>query len=480
VTGKRRKGREPDEPHLDADPTSESTPEPTVEAEPGPEPEVSLSKPSDRSEPSDPPEPSPPELDLPSRPLLPGEMPMVVAPRLTRRQARVARRRQLRKRIGLLGGIAIVVVVAIVIAAIGFGVNKAVTHHHTVVQPETTVLLQIQGPDRTALGSALLAQDPAAKHGVEVLLPSRMITDVCGVGQQDFGNILALPGGITNSEQAATSLLRGVRVNGSWILTAAQLATLVNAVRGITVDVDTNVVRRTTDGGGVVLIPPGTQRLNGTEAAEYATYSASGTEQAAVQLRRLQLVFDAVAQALPKSPTAIAAIVRTLGSSAQSTLGANALATFLAGFASDYPNGVFPSVLPYTTIESGGSPSYSPDNTSTGIPALVASQLAKSVPAGAGAAEPTVFLQNGTGDIGLVPSACPKLAARHLQYAGGGNAAQFDPTAPSVIQIRSINDVPLGDQVAAALGLPTSDLVRSDNDEQIADVIVTLGSDYKR
>jgi anionic cell wall polymer biosynthesis LytR-Cps2A-Psr (LCP) family protein len=405
-------------------------------------------------------------------------MPLVIAPRLTRRQARVERRRQFRKRIGLLGVVAIVIVAAIVVAAIGFGVNKAVTNHHSVTQTQSTLLLQIQGTDRTALGSALLAEDPAAKHGVEVLVPSRIITDVCGVGQENFGDILGLPGGVTNSQQAVTSMLRGVTINGSWILTSAQLATLVNAVHGITVDVDTNVVRRTTGGGGVVLIPPGTQKLNGTEAAEYATYSASGTEQAAIQLRRLQLVIDALAQALPKSQTAISAIVRTLGSSGQSTLGANALAMFLAGYASDYPNGVFPSVLPYITIEVGGTPSYSPDDSSTGIPALVASQLSKSVPTGAGIAEPTVYLQNGTGDVGLVPSACPKLAAHHLAYAGGGNAPQFAPNAPSVIQIKSVNDVALGDQVANALGLPTSDLRRSDNDEQIADVIVTLGSDY--
>jgi anionic cell wall polymer biosynthesis LytR-Cps2A-Psr (LCP) family protein len=407
--------------------------------------------------------------------------PLVVAPRLTRLQARRNRRRQRRQRVGLAGGLVIAVVAVIVIAAVGFGVHKVVTSRGGSTRSQQTLLLQVQGSDHSAVATALLAEDPATKAGVEVLVPGRVITDVCGYGSENFGGVLALPDGITNSRQTLATMLNGVTIDGSWVLTASQLAGLVDALHGITVDVDTNVVQHTSGGGGKILVPQGSGQLDGNQAVEYATYATSSQEDASGQLTRLQGVIDGIMHALPRSPTVVAALVRRLGHGADSTLGADRLASFLVAYSGDYAtqSGIFPTDLPVTAIDAGGTPSYRVDASSTGVPQLVHTQLAASLPKGAGKTEPTVLLLNGVGTPGLVATACPRLASHGLAYAGSDNAGTFS-NAKSVVAISSDNAVDLGNQVARALGLPTSDVELDRADQSVADVIVTLGSDYKR
>ena len=177
------------------------------------------------------------------------------------------------------------------------------------------MLLQIQSPNHTAAGSVLLAHDPSTKSGVEVLVPSHVIADVCGYGPQNFGEILALPNGVTASRQALSAMLDGVTVDGSWVLQPAQLAKLIDSLGGITVDkVDVNVIRRGANGSRLIVVPAGANRkLNGTQAVEYALYSTSAEAPAAAELARLQEVVDATVQALPRTPTAVAAQLRALG-----------------------------------------------------------------------------------------------------------------------------------------------------------------------
>jgi hypothetical protein len=391
------------------------------------------------------------------------------------------RRRQRRRRVGVLGGLTIGVVVLIVVAAVVFGVHKVVTHHSATKRTQTTVLMQIQGPDNTAEASVLLAHGPGANEGVEVLIPSRVITTtVCGYNSLDFGDVLALPNGATESRQALSTMLGEVTVDGSWTLTPSQLEKLIDGVGGIRADVDVNVVQRNPGGGATVLVPEGNdQKLSGKRAVEYATYTASAHEDAPAQLLRLQLVVDGMLQSLrPKSPTMIAALLRQLGGGGASTLGATRLTTFLAGLAADNQSasGLFASDLPETPIDAGGAPSYSLDTSPSGVPELVRDHLADSVPAGTNTARPTVELLNGVGTPNLVRTACPLLSAHGFAYAGSGNAGAFN-IARSTVQVPA-SKLSLGYQVASALGLPRDDVERSSEDQSVANVIVTLGGDY--
>jgi hypothetical protein len=425
--------------------------------------------------------PPPPPPPAPVRP----PVETVTLPPLTRRQLRIDRRKR-RRKVGAAGIAGVAVLALIIIAAIAFGVHKAVTHsHHPVAQSQTTVLLQIQGPDRTALGSVLLAHDPAAGGtGVELLVPSQLITDVCGVGQVTFGQTLASGNGQQVSRQAVSAALGGITVDGSWVLSTTLFAQLVNAVGGVVVDVDTNVLSHGPNGAAVLDIPQGhDERLNGAKAVEYATYRASTGEDAAAQLARLSDVVDATIRALPATatgPSGVTGVLGQLGRGGASTLGADRLAALLVAMRHDdtRPGGVLPIGLPTTLIDTGGTPSYSVDTAKT--TQLVEAHFTSSLPAVRPGPKITVELRNGVGSPGLVATACPRLAAAGLVYAGQGNAATFNnPTSEVQIASDSVTDRAEGTKVARALRLPASDVRLASLGQNQADVVVVLGRDYR-
>jgi hypothetical protein len=403
--------------------------------------------------------------------------PVVMAPQQSRRQARLERKKQQRKRIGLAGGAAIAVAVIVVVGAVAFGVRKATEGGGESTRTQSTVLFQLRAPDGTAAGSVLLAHDTNGNEGLEVLVPSRIITDVCGYNSLNFGDVLALPAGDSASRQALSTMLENVTIDGSWVLDEAQFAKLIDRVGGVTANVDTDVVQHTGGGGGRILVPAGPDRhLTGTQALQYATYRASRHEDASAQLARLHQVVDGMILRLPP-PTALAADLRVLGSGGTSTMGATRLTALLSGLqAADKTAGhVLPIDLPTALIDAGGAPSYRIDTINADK--LAATNLKSSLPADAGHRRPTVELLNGVGTPGLISLACPRLQAHHLAYAGSGNAASFN-NPHSTIEV-SNNNVELGYTVASALRLPRSDVRRTSQNQSVADVIVILGRDFK-
>jgi anionic cell wall polymer biosynthesis LytR-Cps2A-Psr (LCP) family protein len=413
--------------------------------------------------------------------LQPTQPEMVIQPQLTRREERRLRQRQKRRKLGLAGGIGVAALVVAGIVTLVVGVQRVVTHDGGDNRTQTTVLLQLRSKTGVANGSMLLAADPSTERGLELLIPGRLITDVCGYGTQNFGSVLALPNGSEASRAALSSVLGGVTIDGSWVIDTSTLATLVNQVGGINVDVDTDVIQRTAGGGGRILVAAGPgQHLNGTQALEYATYHPP-REGAAGVLARLQAVVDATIQALPKTTTGVQALLRQLPKTSQSTIGTGKLATMLTQLATynQTQAGVFPTDLPVVTIDSGGNlPSYRADTSATGIEQLVAGHLADSLPDSANKQHATVYLLNGIGRPGLVPRACPMLAASGFTYVGSGNAPTFS-SARSEVDIFHDADAEQARTLAKALGLPPSAVRKSVFNQTVAKFIVILGSDFK-
>jgi hypothetical protein len=278
-----------------------------------------------------------------------------------------------------------------------------------------------------------------------------------------------------------SAALGGITIDGSWVLSTTLFAKLVDAVGGVVVDVDTNVLSRGPNGTSLLDIPQGPhQRLPGAKAVEYATYRASANEDAAAQLARLSDVVDAMIRALPATAAGIKGVLGQLGPGGSSTLGADRLATLLIGMAHDdsRPGGVLPIGLPTTLIDSGGPPSYSVDTAAT--TALVERRFKPSLPPVRPGPKITVELRNGVGSPGLVATACPRLAAAGLVYAGQGNAATFN-NATSEVQIASDSpaDRAAGARVARALRLPAGDVRLAQVGQNQADVVVVLGRDYR-
>jgi len=250
-------------------------------------------------------------LSRPAAPPQPGAQ--VIAPTKSRRELRAERRRQRRRRFGAAGIAAIVVVVVVVLGVGGFFVHRATSGTSTPTDPQTTLLVSLQGSDGTAIASMLGAHDVKHKQGLELLVPSRLITDVCGFGSQQFGQIIALPRGTPLAQQALSQVLGGVTVDGSWLLSTQQLARLVDTVGGVTVDVDVDVERSLPGGTTQVVVPAGKgQHLNGANAVAFATYQASGEDAAAV-LSRFQTVFQAVANRLPAKAAATQRVLTAAG-----------------------------------------------------------------------------------------------------------------------------------------------------------------------
>ena len=404
--------------------------------------------------------------------------PIVGGPK-SRRELRAERRRQKRRRLGVVGIAGVVAAGLVVAAAVGFGVRQATSGGKPKLLGQTTVLLSVTGSDGTAVETALLAHDDKTRHGVELLIPARVLTQVCGFGNQQLGQILALPNGANLSRSTVGNLLGGVTVDGSWVLSAAQLARLVDAVGGITTDVDVDVIQQRA-GSRVVAVGRGTaQRLNGAAAVAYATYLRSG-EDALANLVRLQNVLDGIAAKLPRTPSAVAQIVRSLGPGADSSLGADRLASMLVGLASDLRrNDVAPTALPVVKIESGSSQaSYRVDTEQTS--SFVKTNLAASLPASSRVAHKRVLIQNGVGTPGLAVSACDRLVKAGFAFAGSGNADNFNHRTSAVLIFdHSVATAELGDSVARALKLPLGDVRVLDSGQNVADVIVILGRDYK-
>lgn len=407
--------------------------------------------------------------------------PLIVGRPQTRRELRAERRRQKRKRMGAAGVAGIVVAALVVAAAIGFGVKQATSTSHEKPAGQTTVLFSLAGTDRTAIETALLAYDDRTHAGVELLIPDRVLTEVCGFGNQQLGQVLALPDGARLSRTAVGDMLGGVTVDASWVLTTAQLARLVDKVGGVVVDVDTDVIRHTAHGGRVLLLSRGPdQRLKGNQAVEYATYLGAG-EDAVANLVRLQTVLEGLLAALPRDDGKVAGLVASLGGSARSTLGAPRLARVLTGLAAaSRRNDVLPTDLPVVKIDAGqGASSYRVDLPQTAT--FVDSNLAASVPASARVQRKRVYVQNGVGTPGLVAGACTRLIDAGFAFAGSGNAAHFGYTKSKVLVFdHSVDSARLGNSVARALRLPSGDVAVSDSGQNVADVVVILGKDYKR
>jgi len=267
-----------------------------------------------------------------------------------------------------------------------------------------------------------------------------------------------------------------VNIDGTWTFSKQQLARLVDAVGGVTVDVDADVLQQQ-GGSTLVVVPAGKgQHLNGARATAFASYQGSGEDATAV-LTRTQTVFQAVLDALPTKAADAEKVLASAG--VQSTLPRDTLATLLTSLARDNKNNsLLPVVLPSKPIDTGGgATSYRVDPTE--LTKLVHAQLAQSLPPGPQRKQPTVLIENGVGTSGLVGSACDRLLPNGYGFAGSGNAPNFNyGTSQIIVFSDSVAAARVGNDIARLLKLPEGDVVASTQGQNVADVVVILGRDY--
>lgn len=343
---------------------------------------------------------------------------------------------------------------------------------------QSTLLVQLRGPDGSAIGSALLGHDAKNARGSMLLVPDRVVADVPGHGPLPYGEALALPDPDLSRQSVAD--LVGVTVDTWWTMDGPALVRLVDRVGGVLVDVDTAVRAATPDGGATIVVPAGrAQRLNGSAAMSYATYLAAGEEQVA-QLPRWQAVLQGVLRSLPLGAPAAGSTLQSLGTGLVTSAPVNVLAGVLTGAAADLRAGELAAeTLPVRRIDTGtDQPAYGIDRSA--VRDLVDRQLADSVPAGSRSGDNRVLVLNGVGRPGLGEQARARLQSAGLAYVGSRNASNFDYPRSKVLVF---DDTPqaqvLGRRAAAALSLPPDTPVQySPQAQSIADVIAILGQDF--
>ncbi len=252
--------------------------------------------------------------------------------RSDRRAARRAEQDQ-RRRYFQLGGIVAAVIVLLVLAVLGIraliGGDDNPTGESstsTDIAARTSVLISLTGAEETAEAAVLVGWDAGLTKGGAFTVPAGVLVDVAGLGQLPLADALPDAGGEESTRAFATAV--GADVAGSWVLDESALSALVEEVGGVTVDVDVDVTEPGAD-GATVIIPAGSQPLNGTTAAAYASFRAEG-EDGVAQSQRFGRVLQAVLAALPQGEEPVGAILVELGGGSVSTLDEATLARTLS------------------------------------------------------------------------------------------------------------------------------------------------------
>ena len=390
-----------------------------------------------------------------------------VGPRRGRRAEQRIKRRKQRRRLAV-GGVALLLVVAVIgLFTLFTGGGHSSRKVPVVKRTQRTVLFQLKGAAGTAVASALLAHDGPSKSGAVVLVPPQVLSQVPGVGSVAFGKALKT-GSVAGSRNALADLM-GVTIDGSWVVDVPTFQRLVDQEGGVQVKVDVAVLQ-----GRTVLLQPGTQRLAGLQAVQFATYLAP-TEQEQTRLARLQSVLDGVITGLPSSSKDL---LRSLGPGSQSTVAVGDLSDLLTGLRKDdATDSLQYRSLPVIPVASGDNVVFRIDAPAT--MELVDELLAQSVPAGVRATGNRVLVLNGVGTPGLGAQVRDRLVPAGFVFVTSRNAPSFGYLKTQVlVKDASTAGAALGARVARALGVPASSVMTSDQIGTIADVVVIIGKDF--
>jgi anionic cell wall polymer biosynthesis LytR-Cps2A-Psr (LCP) family protein len=395
--------------------------------------------------------------------------PLYVAGRGRRAEARQRRRQRQRLVVGTAAGVVLLVVVTAV-ALLFLGDDEQVPADvEEQGRTQRTLLMQVQGADRSAVASALLAYDESSESGSVVLVPSQVIVDVPGAGSEPFGQAIAT--GPPNASSAALADLLGVTIDATWVIDAGAFGALVDRLGGIPAAVEVPVIR-----DGQVVVPQGQQLLDGARALALLGYLAPGEPEQA-RLARQQEVLDGLLATLPEAP-ALTEALTALGPASMVSIPVTGLTDLLFGLAAaaEKQQLTYDS-LPVIPIDPGGGVmAFRLDEEAAA--ALVDRVLAQSVPAGERQTGNRVLVLNGVGTPGLGEAVRAKLVAADFVFVASRNAERFGfPTTQILVPEATPEAQRLGERVAEALGVAPD--VRQADLGSIADVVVIVGADFQ-
>ncbi len=341
---------------------------------------------------------------------------------------------------------------------------------------QPTMLFQVTDTSGIAVDNALLSVGGPQDRGNMITIPPTTIVDVATGGTLPFGEITRLPD--PDGSANALSDAIGVVVDSTVAMDTLAFSGLVDAVGGITADVDIDVVEEQPDGSAVILVPAGDNRpLTGPQAAAFATYLATGEPEEA-RMARFSQVLRLTLAALPDEVSKIQAILTGLGTSVETTVPLEQVSEFLLRLRDDVRSDeVAYKGLPVKPIDTGGPTAYRIDQEAAAV--MVQELFPEAVRVPGPNAKVRVLVQNGVGSPGLNAAARQQLVDAGFTYVNGGNAEAFGVVETAiVVPDSSAESLQWGADIATALGVPTSAVQVATTGQSVADVIVVLGADF--
>jgi hypothetical protein len=338
---------------------------------------------------------------------------------------------------------------------------------------QDTLLLQVRN-DSDFGADNMIAAIGADLPVAQVLVPSRMIVDDPGSGQQSLGQTARLLNRMAS--QDTLSDLLAVRVDGTLSLARLAMAGMVDFVGGISVEVDRAIVDTDPRSGEqTVEVPAGPQSLDGTQAAAYALAWLPGEPESA-RLARFATVLGSTISALPDDQLRIEQMLTGLGGSARTTVPTADVAAFLRQMRGELLAGsARVQVLPTTEATS----SLAAVRVELGAAEALVDELLPEARLDSALASPRVLVRNGAGEVGLGSQARDRLVRAGMVYINGGNAEDLGVRRTAILlPDATAASRELGEEIVAALDVPEEALSVADDGAMVADAEVVLGADF--
>ncbi|MET9464077.1 LytR C-terminal domain-containing protein [Streptomyces sp. NPDC006544] len=330
-------------------------------------------------------------------------------------------------------------------------------------QKRDMIVVHLHNTKKGGVSTALLVDNVTAEQGATVMVPGTL-----GIIKDDgtaapLGKALE-DGGLGVRESLDTVL--GTRIGGTWRLDTPFLENFVELVGGIEVDTDAAVPAD--DAAKSPAVAQGQkQSLSGSMAVAYATYRAQG-EPEAKQLDRLGKVLLALLRKVPGDPKTAAQTVETTGQILDPALDAQALGALLSKLGEHAKVGAYRTDVLAVKPDGG--------LTDDSNKKIVKEVLGGSADAGQPGAAPRVGVKDATGDEKAQTAAKAALVNGGYTLVDGGKADKAAPTSQITYQDDAQRDKAV--EIAKTLGLPETVVKKAENTLN-ADVVVTLGKDYK-
>jgi len=394
------------------------------------------------------------------------------------------RRRRRRRRLPTVRSLWMWVILAVVGAGLVLWLVASVAPREAVEAPapspapsapasQDTLLLQVRN-DSDFGADNMIAAIGADLPVAQVLVPSRMIVDDPGSGQQSLGQTARLLNRMAS--QDTLSDLLAVRVDGTLSLARLAMAGMVDFVGGISVEVDRAIVDTDPRSGEqTVEVPAGPQSLDGTQAAAYALAWLPGEPESA-RLARFATVLGSTISALPDDQLRIEQMLTGLGGSARTTVPTADVAAFLRQMRGELLAGsARVQVLPTTEATS----SLAAVRVELGAAEALVDELLPEARLDSALASPRVLVRNGAGEVGLGSQARDRLVRAGMVYINGGNAEDLGVRRTAILlPDATAASRELGEEIVAALDVPEEALSVADDGAMVADAEVVLGADF--